>query len=136
MRRLLNIVLCGLSLALPIVGDLPNVLGQTDDRLTRGQMRQLRDAVQRCQQRIASGEIDECIVTIPWQNRQVSMDEARRLADELADEACRSCIAENRRQVDICNTFMPPSSQLLRHRECLNDARIKWNDCRAMFECR
>lgn len=38
---------------------------------------QLNGAIDRCERRIASREIDECDVHIPWQRRDVSLDEAR-----------------------------------------------------------
>ena len=61
----------------------PSALAETDDRLLRARVYELRSAVERCQQRIANNEIDECTVRIRWENREVSMAEASELADEL-----------------------------------------------------
>jgi len=45
--------------------------------------------------------------------------------------ACQSCNDELKRQTATCNTFYPPSSQVVAHRDCLAKARSTYDSCRA-----
>jgi hypothetical protein len=90
----------------------------------------LNEAIQRCQQRIANNEIDECDIAVPWQQRTVSLGEAQGIAGGFG---CDGCICEYRRQIRICNSFYPPASQVVAHRNCLADRRGQYDSCRAVY---
>lgn len=52
-------------------------------QIIQNRIQRLDGAITRCQQRIASGEIDECDVKIDWQNTTVSLDAARTIESKL-----------------------------------------------------
>lgn len=56
---------------------------ETDDSVLRGRIRELRDAVQRCQTKIADKKLEKCEVRTRWNNQVVSMSEALDIANEL-----------------------------------------------------
>jgi hypothetical protein len=83
MKQLLSLATLGVALIVAIFTTMPHAAAETDDRVLRGRVLDLRNAVERCEQRIASGKIDECTVTLKWSNREVSMSDALDIADEL-----------------------------------------------------
>ena len=52
-------------------------------QLIEQRIRQLNAAVSRCQQRISSGEINDCNVNVDWEDTTVSMGAAQSLANEM-----------------------------------------------------
>jgi hypothetical protein len=52
-------------------------------QLIQQRVQRLDGAINRCQQRINSGEIDDCTVYVDWQDATVSMDAAQTIAAEL-----------------------------------------------------
>ncbi len=83
MKQHLSLAAFSSALIVIILTGIPHASGETDDRVLLGRVLDLRNAVQRCTQRIASGELDECTVLLKWQNREVSMSEALEIANEL-----------------------------------------------------
>jgi hypothetical protein len=83
MKQLLSLATLSIVLIVAIFTSIQNAAGETDVRVLRGRVLDLRNAVQRCAQRIASRELDECTVTLKWLNREVSMSEALDIANEL-----------------------------------------------------
>ncbi|HKS26261.1 MAG TPA: hypothetical protein VJS44_00505 [Pyrinomonadaceae bacterium] len=46
-------------------------------------------------------------------------------------ECVQACQRDNRDRVKECNTYYPPDSQPVKHRECLDKARTKFDACLA-----
>jgi hypothetical protein len=114
--------LCALSVAHAQSGSV------YDERIAK-----LDGAIERCQDRIRSGEIDECDVYIAWQDRSVSLSVAQEILQSLRE--CAECNQEYRRQIGVCDTFYPPESQVTEHRECLAKARDAFDACLAARSC-
>jgi hypothetical protein len=49
----------------------------------------LRNAAARCESRLARGDLDECTVSVPWTNQEISVGAAEALANQLDAEADR-----------------------------------------------
>jgi hypothetical protein len=82
MLKIMNVFACAVALVLLMQAAL-EARAETDDRVLLARVRELRDAVQRCQANIASGKSEECLVRTRWNNRQISMAEALDIANEL-----------------------------------------------------
>lgn len=78
MKVFLAAVLC-----ICFCASVPYGYAETNDSVLRARVHELRAAVQRCKQRIASGELTDCLVRITWEKRTVTMSEASEIAKEL-----------------------------------------------------
>ena len=63
-------------------GAAGDALGETDEKVLRGRVQELRDAVRRCKERMGKEDV-ECQVRTRWNNSVVSLDEALDIANEL-----------------------------------------------------
>lgn len=49
--------------------------------------------------------------------------------DQEKEKCIQGCQQDNRDRVKECNTYYPPESQPVKHRECLDKARAKFDAC-------
>ena len=50
-------------------------------------------------------------------------------ASPSRQKCVQECQSNNRREVGVCNTLYPPSSQIANHRACLDKARNTFDGC-------
>jgi hypothetical protein len=50
------------------------------------------------------------------------------------EKCIQGCQQDNRDRIKECNTYYPPESQPVKHRECLDKAKTKFDACMATCE--
>ncbi len=87
-RSLITLTLIAWPLT-PLVFYAQTAEAETTPSTLRSRADYLRHAAERCQQRIDSGELDECTVIVTWDNnREISIEEAETYAARLTKSAC------------------------------------------------